>query len=455
MTPRRLILILFALVVLGIVVWLMIRPHEARLSVEAVSGTTPQITTPREETLPTINVAEAVGWEEGEMPTPAEGLAVNLFADDLDHPRWMLTLENGDVLVAETRQPPREYSGITGWFERRLMTRAGALGPSANRITMLRDVDGDGTADQRSALLDADNGLNSPFGMAVADGYLYVANTDALVRFPFEPGQTEIDGEGEVIVALPANAPNSHWTKNVVAHPDNPNLLYVAVGSTSNIGENGMAAEENRAAVLEVNVEERAFRIFAAGLRNPVGLDWEPTRNRLYTVVNERDMLGGDLVPDYLTEVVFGAHFGWPGVYWGRYLDERVVPMTPRMLEYARVPDYALGPHTASLGLEFADRARLGARFGDGAFVGQHGSWNRRPRSGYKVVFVPFVNGRPEGDMVDVLTGFLSEDGEARGRPVGVMTDATGALLVADDVGNRIWRVSNPAARPQTRDEEG
>lgn len=455
MTRRRLILILFALVVLGVVVWLMIRPHEARLSVEAVSGTTPQITAPREETLPTINVAEAVGWEEGEMPTPAEGLAVNLFADDLDHPRWMLTLENGDVLVAETRQPPREYSGITGWFERRLMTRAGALGPSANRITMLRDVDGDGTADQRSALLDADNGLNSPFGMAVADGYLYVANTDALVRFAFEPGQTEIDGEGEVIVELPANAPNSHWTKNVVAHPDNPNLLYVAVGSTSNIGENGMAAEENRAAVLEVNVEDRAFRIFAAGLRNPVGLDWEPTRNRLYTVVNERDMLGGDLVPDYLTEVVFGAHFGWPGVYWGRYLDERVVPMTPRMLEYARVPDYALGPHTASLGLEFADRARLGAQFSNGAFVGQHGSWNRRPRSGYKVVFVPFVNGRPEGDMVDVLTGFLSEDGEARGRPVGVMTDATGALLVADDVGNRIWRVSNPAARPQMRDDEG
>ncbi|RED17527.1 PQQ-dependent sugar dehydrogenase [Parasphingopyxis lamellibrachiae] len=455
MTRRRLIIILFALVVLGIVVWLMIRPHEARLSVEAVSGTTPQITTPREETLPTINVAEAVGWEEGEMPTPAEELAVNLFADNLDHPRWMLTLENGDVLVAETRQPPREYRGITGWLERRLMTRAGALGPSANRITLLRDVDGDGTADQRSALLDADNGLNSPFGMTVTEGYLYVANTDALVRFAFEPGQTEIDGEGEVIVELPANAPNSHWTKNVVAHPDNPNLLYVAVGSTSNIGENGMAAEENRAAVLEVNVEDRAFRIFAAGLRNPVGLDWEPTRNRLFTVVNERDMLGGDLVPDYLTEVVFGAHFGWPGVYWGRYLDERVVPMTPRMLEYARVPDYALGPHTASLGLEFADRARLGEQFSNGAFIGQHGSWNRRPRSGYKVVFVPFVNGRPEGDMVDVLTGFLSEDGEARGRPVGVMTDATGALLVADDVGNRIWRVSNPAARLQTSDDEG
>jgi len=448
MTRKRLIMILFALIVLGVVIWLMIRPHEARLSVEAVSGTTPQITAPREETLPTINVAEVAGWNEGEMPTPAAGLTVNLFADDLDHPRWMLTLDNGDVLVAETRQPPREYSGVTGWFERRLMTRAGALGPSANRITLLRDVDGDGTADQRSALLGPDNGLNSPFGMAVTDGFLYVANTDGLVRFPFEPGQTQIEGEGELIVELPANAPNSHWTKNVVAHPDNPNLLYVAVGSTSNIGENGMAAEENRAAVLEVNVADRAFRIFAAGLRNPVGLDWEPNRNRLFTVVNERDMLGGDLVPDYLTEVVFGAHFGWPGVYWGRYLDERVVPMTPRMLEYARVPDYALGPHTASLGLEFADRARLGTQFSDGAFIGQHGSWNRRPRSGYKVVFVAFENGRPAGEMVDVLTGFLTEDGEARGRPVGVMTDGTGALLVADDVGNRIWRVSDPSAAP-------
>ncbi|MGP1352130.1 MAG: PQQ-dependent sugar dehydrogenase [Parasphingopyxis sp.] len=453
MTRRRLILIPFALIVLGIVVWLMIRPHPARLSVEAVSGPTPELVDPRAETFPTINVAEATGWEDGEMPTPAEGLEVNLFADDLDHPRWMLTLENGDVLVAETRAPPREYSGISGWFERRLMTRAGALGPSANRITLLRDVDGDGTADQRTALLDESNGMNSPFGMAVAGDYLYIANTDALIRFPFEPGQTEIEGEGELIVELPANAPNSHWTKNVVASPDDPNLLYVAVGSNSNIGERGMAAEENRAAVLEVNVEDRDFRVFAAGLRNPVGLDWEPTRNRLYTVVNERDMLGGDLVPDYLSEVVFGSHYGWPGIYWGRYLDERVEPLTPRMAQYARVPDYALGPHTASLGLEFADRARLGSRFSNGAFIGQHGSWNRRPRSGYKVVFVHFEEGRPVGEMIDVLTGFLDGD-EARGRPVGVMTDATGALLVADDVGNRIWRVSNPDAPPREPEPE-
>ena len=453
MLRRRWIMIPFALLVLGVVVWLMIRPHPARLSVEAVSGQTPQITDPRAETFPTINVAEATGWGEGQMPTAAEGLEVNLFADDLDHPRWMLTLENGDVLVAESRAPEREYSGITGWFERRLMTRAGALGASADRITLLRDVDRDGTADQRTTLLDASNGMHSPFGMAVTEGYLYIANTDALIRFPFEPGQTEIEGQGEVIVELPANAPNSHWTKNVVVHPDDPNLLYVAVGSNSNIGERGMDAEENRAAILEVNVEERDFRIFTAGLRNPVGMDWEPTRNRLYTVVNERDMLGGDLAPDYLGEAVFGAHYGWPGVYWGRYLDERVEPMTPRLAQYARVPDYALGPHTASLGLEFADQARLGEQFSNGAFIGQHGSWNRRPRSGYKVVFVPFENGRPVGEMVDVLTGFLDGD-DALGRPVGVMTDATGALLVADDVGDVIWRVSNPSAPAPSDDDE-
>lgn len=453
MTRRRIFLVLFALLVLGVITWLMIRPHPARLSVADVSGVDPQITAPREETWPTINVATAVGWPEGEMPVAAEGLEVNLFADDLDHPRWMLTLENGDILVAETRQPNQEFSGITGMVAERMMRRAGALGRSPDRITLLRDLDGDGTADQRSALLTEENGLVSPFGMAVTDGYLYVANTDALLRFPFEPGQTRIEGEGERIIDLPANAPNSHWTKSLVVSPEDPNLFYVGVGSNSNIAEGGMAAEENRAAVLEINVEERSSRIFTAGLRNPVGLDWEPQSGKLYTVVNERDLLGGDLVPDYLTEVEFGAHYGWPGVYWGNYLDERVEPATPRLLEYAKRPDFALGPHTASLGLEFADRANLGSRFANGAFIGQHGSWNREPRSGYKVVFVRFENGRPVGEMIDVLTGFLSPEGEAWGRPVGVMTDRTGALLVADDVGNRIWRVSNPRARPRPAED--
>lgn len=453
MKRRRWLMILFAVIVLGIITWLMIRPHPARLDVADVTGTRPQITSPREETIPTINVAEAVGWPEGEMPIPAEGLKVNLFAGGLDHPRSLLALPNGDILTAETRQPPRDYSGIAGWIAERMMRRAGALGESANRITLLRDIDGDGDADQRTALLTEEDGLNSPYGMAVVEGWLYVANTDALLRFPFEPGQTEIEGEGEKIIDLPANAPNNHWTRNIVIDPESPNLVYVAVGSNSNIAEHGMAAEENRAAVLEVDVEERDFRIYTGGLRNPVGMDFDPQSGRLYVVVNERDMLGGDLVPDYLTEVEFGAHYGWPGVYWGRYLDERVEPMTPRMAEYARVPDYALGPHTASLGLEFAGDTRLGARFARGAFVGQHGSWNREPRSGYKVVFVPFEGSRPRGEMIDVLTGFLNEEGQARGRPVGLATDATGGLLVADDVGNRIWRVSNPRARQAAAQE--
>jgi glucose/arabinose dehydrogenase len=446
MNRSRILMVIFALLVLGVVVWLMIRPHDARLSVEAVSGQTPQITSPREETIPMINVAEAVGWPEGAMPTPADGLEVNLFADGLDHPRWLLTLPNGDVLVAETNgQPPSEDSGggITAWVAGRMMRRAGAAVPTADRITLLRDVDGDGAADQRSILLDRENGLFSPFGMALSEGYLYVANTNALVRFPFTVGETRIEAEAETIVELPYTEPNGHWTRNVVVSPEDPNLLYVSIGSSSNIGETGRAIEENRAAVIEVNIEERDFRIYAGGLRNPVGLDWEPETGKLFTVVNERDMMGGDLVPDYLTEVAFGANYGWPGIYWGRYIDDRVVPMaTAQQTQYTRVPDYALGPHTASLGLEFSENARLGSRFSGGAFIGQHGSWNRRPRSGYKVVFVGFENGRPAGAMTDVLTGFLNENGQAMGRPVGVMTDATGALLVADDAGNRIWRVS-------------
>ena len=417
MTRRRILMIIFALVVLAVITWMMVRPHDARLSVAAVSGTRPAITAPREETLPMMNVAEAVGWGDGEMPTPAEGLQVNLFAADLDHPRWLLTLANGDVLVAETNSPPREESGgIAGFFEHRLMSKAGAAVASANRISILRDIDRDGRADQRKVLLDASNGLNSPFGMAVSDGWLYVGNTDALIRFRFTPGQTGIDGRGEKIVDLPASAPNNHWTKNVIADPDDLNIIYVAVGSNSNIAENGMASEENRANVLEVNVADRDFRIFTAGMRNPVGMAFEPRSGNLFAVVNERDMLGGDLVPDYLSQVEFGAHYGWPSVYWGRYLDERVEPLAPRMTEYSRVPDYALGPHTASLGLTFAGRVRLGGRFADGAFVGQHGSWNREPRSGYKVAFVPFENGRPRGAMIDVLTGFLNDDGDARGR---------------------------------------
>ncbi|MBC7985682.1 MAG: sorbosone dehydrogenase family protein [Sphingomonadaceae bacterium] len=453
MTRRRILLTLFCIAVLAGVAWFFVRPHSAELSVEAVTGPNPELASPTEEVLPMMNVARAVGWPEGAMPAPAQGLEVNAFARGLAHPRWMLLLPNGDVLVAETGAPPGESSGgIRGWIEERLMKRAGAATPSANRIRLLRDSDSDGIADQQSILLDASNGLNSPFGMALIDGHLYVANTDAILRFTFRPGQTRIEGRGEKIIDLPAQAPNGHWTRALAAHPDDPNLLYVSVGSNSNVGENGMESEENRAAVLEVNLADRDFRIYTAGMRNPVGLDFEPDSGRLYAVVNERDMLGGDLVPDYLTEATFGGHYGWPSIYWGDRLDDRV-PATPRMIEYTAIPEYALGPHVAALGLEFSERARLGGAFVSGAFVGLHGSWNRRPHSGYKVVFVPFADGHPRGGMIDILTGFLNEDGEAMGRPVGVITDRTGALLVADDVGNRIWRVSNPRARRRARAE--
>jgi glucose/arabinose dehydrogenase len=320
-----------------------------------------------------------------------------------------------------------------------LMQRAGAGGPSADRITLLRDADGNGVAETRSVFID---GLRSPFGMALVGSEFYVANTDALVRFPYEEGQTRIEPPGEAVVALPAGPINHHWTKNVVASPDGARL-YVAVGSNSNVAENGMAAEERRAAIWEIDPASGDHRIFASGLRNPVGLAFEPETDALWTTVNERDELGSDLVPDYLTSVQDGAFYGWPYSYFGDHVDSRVEPQRPDLVAQAVVPDYALGAHTASLGLAFADGARsLPAAFRNGAFVGQHGSWNRRPPSGYKVIFVPFEGGQPAGDPIDVLTGFLSADDEAFGRPVGVALDRQGALLVADDVGNRIWRVT-------------
>jgi glucose/arabinose dehydrogenase len=441
---RKKLLIALAIFVLAgaaLAFWLT-RPDEARLPVEAVMGKNPEITAPRRQRVPTVAIAEPVGWNGGQ-PTAAQGLAVNAFASGLDHPRWLYRLANGDVLVAETNSPPREGGGITGWVMRVLMGRAGAGTPSANRITLLRDADGDGVAEQRSALVE---GLNSPFGMAVVGDWLYVGNTDALVRYPFRMGQTRITAAPEKIVDLPGG--ENHWTRNIIASPDG-NRIYVAVGSASNIAEKGLELETNRATILEVTPETRDVRIFASGLRNPVGMAWNPTSNALWTVVNERDMLGSDLPPDYLTQVDFGGFYGWPYSYWGGYEDRRVEPRRPDLLEYTRRPDYALGAHTASLGLTFADGISLGQRFANGAFIGQHGSWNRVPPSGYKVVFVPFAaNGFPVPDAkpVDVLTGFLTDDGKARGRPVGVTGDRTGALLVADDVGNVIWRVSGGGA---------
>jgi glucose/arabinose dehydrogenase len=410
------------------------RADVARLSVDAVSGAKPKITDAREQKIPTIKIAEVVGWQSGAKPVAAAGLSVAEFADKLDHPRWLYQLPNGDVLVAESNKPPTAPEGITdvvmGW----LMTRAGAGVPSANRITLLRDTDADGRADVRSVFL---KGLNSPFGMVLVGDRLFIGNHDAVWEFPYATGQTAITAKPIELVKLPGGG--NHWAKNIVASEDGK-LLYVGVGSASNIGERGMDAEDRRANILEVSIEAKTMRIYASGLRNPVGMAWEPTSKALWTVVNERDMLGSDLAPDYMTRVEFGGFYGWPYTYWGGYEDPRVEPR-PDLLQYTKRPDYALGPHTASLGLAFGS---LGG-FANGMFVGQHGSWNRVPVSGYKIVFVPFgANGYPNGPMRDVLTGFLDADGNARGRPVGVIADQSGALLVADDVGNRIWRVSAP-----------
>lgn len=429
--------------------WYVLKGDTADLSIAQVSGPSPIIADPEPESFPTINVAEVESWADGAAPEAAEGLAVSRFADGLDHPRSMLVLPNGDVLVAETNSPPRENKGIEGVIMRYLMGRAGAGATSANRIALLRDTDGDGRADKRTVLLD---GLNSPYGMALIGEELFVGNTDAVLAFPFTPGQEKITGKGRKIADLSASKPNNHWTRNLIASPDG-SKLYVAVGSASNIAEHGLEAEDERANILEINLENGRKRIFAAGLRNPVGMAWEPTSGDLWTVVNERDMLGSDLVPDYLTRVEFGTHFGWPWNYWGGYEDFRVEPRRPDLRQYTRRPDYALGTHTAPLGLAFADKAALGEPFGRGAFVALHGSWNRKPASGYKVVFVPFTErGRPAakkgergegtpGLPVDVLTGFLDGD-TARGRPTDVAVDSKGALLVTDDVSGIVWRVT-------------
>lgn len=430
---------LILVVVLAAAIFYFGRGDTARLAIGEDVGREPRFTTPRSEAIPTINIAEVARWKAGQSPTPANGLSVARFAEGLDHPRSMLRLPNGDILVAETNSPPRPATGITGRVMAYLMDKAGTGVPSANRITLLRDKDGDGRAEMRSVLL---SGLNSPYGMALVDDMLYVANTDALMAFPYKEGDTRITAAGRKILNLPAQAPNMHWTRSLAASPEG--LLYVGVGSNSNIAENGLESEQNRAAVLEVNPKTGYYRIFAAGLRNPVGLAFEPNSGALWGVVNERDMLGSDLVPDYLTRVEFGAFYGWPWNYWGGYEDRRVQPQRPEIREYTKRPDYALGNHVAPLGLAFARDVKLGATFANGAFVGLHGSWNRKPAAGYKVIFVPFAdNGEAgKGKPVDILTGFLSADSKAHGRPVDVSADATGALLVSDDVGGIIWRVS-------------
>ena len=407
-------------------------------------GPNPTLVAPEKSPVPTVNVAKAIGWPAGGKPVAADGMMVNAFATGLDHPRTLYVLPNGDVLVAETNAPsrPQETSGIRGWITKVVMGRAGADTQSANRITLLRDADGDGVAETRSTFLE---GLNSPFGMALVGNDFYVANSDAIVRFPYRTGDTKITAAGVKLAGLPAGPLNHHWTKDLVASPDG-SKLYATVGSNSNIGDNGMDVETNRAAVLEVDRITGKSRVFASGLRNPNGPAWQPQSGALWVVVNERDELGNDLVPDYMTSVNDGGFYGWPYSYYGQHVDARVEPQRPDLVAKAIVPDYALGAHTASLGLAFNTDPLFPPDMAGGAFIGQHGSWNRKPRAGYKVIFVPFANGKPSGQPRDILTGFLNADGEAQGRPVGVAIDKSGALLVADDVGNTVWRVT-PAKR--------
>ena len=410
----------------------------AQLPLSETVGTNPKLPAAQKELIPTVNVAEATGWSATGAPTPASGMVVTRFAVGLDHPRWVYVLPNGDVLVAESAAPPRpeDGKGVKAQAMKFFMKRAGSAVPSANRITLLRDADGDGIAEIREVFL---QGLNSPFGIALVGGDLYIANTDGVVRYPYKDGDRRITASPTRVVELPAGPRNRHWTKNIIASADG-SKLYATVGSNSNVAENGMAEEEGRAAIWEIDRATGAHRIFASGLRNPNGMAW--VGSTLWTVVNERDELGSDLVPDYLTSVRDGAFYGWPYSYYGQHVDARVQPPRPDLVAKAVPPDYALGPHVAALGLAAAQDTALPAPFKRGVFIGEHGSWNRKPFSGYKVVFVAFDGDRPTGSPHDVLTGFLSEDGKARGRPVGVALDRKGGLLVADDVGNIIWRVA-------------
>ena len=415
---------------------LLVPVHSHAEDTAATYGPNPKLVAPEKSIVPTVNIAKATGWPKNGKPVAAKGLKVNAFADRLDHPRWVYVLPNGDVLVAETNKPAKESKGVKGWVMGKVMSRAGAGAKSADRITLLRDSDGDGVADVRTVFL---KDLHSPFGMALIGRTFYVANADAIVKFPYVEGETAINAQPVKFTDLPAGI-NHHWTKNIVASKDG-NKLYASVGSNSNIAENGMEAEKNRAAILEVDVASGEKRLFASGLRNPVGMGWNPVTGELWTSVNERDELGNDLVPDYMTSVKDGGFYGWPYSYYGQHVDKRVEPQRPDLVEKAIKPDYALGAHTASLGFTFYE-GKMFPQFKNGALIGQHGSWNRKPRSGYKLIFVPFKGGAPSGLPQDILTGFVSEKEEAWGRPVGVAVAKDGAVLMADDVGNIIWRVS-------------
>jgi len=409
-------------------------------------GPNPKLPAPEKSLIPTMNIAPAEPWPQGTRPTPAAGLAVTAYASGLDHPRWLYVLPNGDVLVAESNKPknaPKE-NGIRAKVQGLVQKEAGAGVESPNRIVLLRGFKPNGTAESKTVF--AQN-LNSPFGMTLVGSNLYIANADALWRYPYKNGETTLSGTGTKVMDLPAGL-NHHWTKNVVASPDGKKL-FVTVGSNSNVADKGMEIEQGRAAIWEYDIASGKSRIYASGLRNPNGMDFQPQTKVLWTAVNERDEIGNELVPDYMTSVKDGGFYGWPYSYYGQHVDDRVKPQRPELVAKAIVPDYALGAHTASLGLAFYT-ADLLPQFKNGALIGQHGSWNRKPHSGYKLIFVPFANGKPSGPPQDVLTGFLSKDGKAYGRPVGVVTDKTGAILLADDVGNVVWRITPAGATAGT-----
>ena len=451
MSTKRKLLVALAvfLLVIGGIVYYIWRGTPAEHTTEALSGKEPLISKPKPESIPSVSIAKPVGWAKGEAPIAAQGLEVKRFAEGLDHPRVIHALPNGDVVVAEAQSPTSTIGGgFTGWVAKQLMSRAGSGGESPDRLVLLRDGDGDGVAERRFTLIEGKH-LASPSGMGWADDELYVANHDAVIVFDYKLGETAITGEPRKVMDLPAAG--NHWMRNLVLSPDG-NRLYVAVGSASNIGENGMELEKGRAAIWEKDLTKDTYpRQYAQGLRNPNGLAFHPATGELWTTVNERDQLGPDLVPDYLTNVPLGAHYGWPWLYWKTYDDVRVNVAPPEFIDdYVRKPEYALGAHTAPLGLAFIKGGeRMGPTFANGAFVARHGSWNRKPAAGYDVVFIAFdANGNPLGKPLPVLTGFLTGEGTTRGRPTWVGFAKDGALLVTDDTAGIVWRVTAPGAAP-------
>ncbi|TRD11370.1 sorbosone dehydrogenase family protein [Erythrobacter insulae] len=449
---RKLAIALLVLtLIIGVALFFLTRGDTAEMSVDEVAGTEPILAEPQAEDFPTVQIAKPVGWADGELPEPGEGLSVNRFAEGLEHPRVLYALPNGDVLVTLTRAPKTEGDGeggimatLRGWVASYLFSEAGASGESPNQIVLLRDEDGDGAAEKQVVI--REEGLDSPSGMSWRDGTLYVANHNAVLAFDYELGSETVSGKGLKLMDLPAGG--GHWMRNMEIHPEK-NVLYVAVGSVSNIGESGMAVEEGRAMIWEYDLESGSPRQFAVGLRNPNGLDFSPWSGELWTTVNERDMLGSDLVPDYLTNVPIGAQYGWPWLYYKENIDRRVkTPMPAYLMEYTRNPEFALGPHVAALGLVFTKEGhRMGNKMASGAFIARHGSWNRKPPSGYDVVYVEFdALGNPIGKPVTVLGGFLNDDGTTKGRPTWVEWASDGSLLVSDDTAGIIWRAVAPDA---------